>query len=87
MMDDKRRSRIIEEIENLIDFDEAPAHALTKTELKEITGLGKDKLNSVLEEMGNKVQSCRTMRLNKNGHKYPVRVYWFEDEENTLYSG
>jgi tRNA A22 N-methylase len=85
MMDDKRRARIIQEIENLIDFDDAPAHALTRKELMEITGLGKTKLESILKEMGNKVQSCRSIRLNKNGHKYPVRVYWFEDEENTLH--
>ncbi len=85
MIDDERRHRIIEEIEKIVGVEEAPADALTLIEMSQKLNIGRRRLKNILAEMGNQVNSAKVRKINTRGYHYWTKVYWFEDEENSLH--
>jgi predicted transcriptional regulator len=81
-MNDIRRQKILEELEDYLELDDAPADALTRTELCEMLGIGKARLNNALEDLDKegKLFKSRIRRRNKLGNYYWTTVYWFGDD-------
>ena len=87
MIDEDRRQKIIDEIQNRLGIEEVPAHAMSKKELRKSMGIGEHALDVALKEIERegRLNSAKTYRLNVTGNKYLVEVFWFDDEPNTLH--
>ncbi len=88
MIDEERRQKIVDEIQDRLGIEEVPAHAMTRKELKKALGIGDISLDKALAEVDaeGRLNKATTYRPNVRGRSYPVEVFWFDDEENTLHS-
>lgn len=88
MMDEKRRQKIIDELQDRIGLEEVPGYAMTRKELKKALGIGDVSLDNALAEVEaeGRLNKAKTYRSNIAGHPYLVEVFWFDDEKNTLHS-
>lgn len=88
MIDEERRQKIIDEIQDRIGIEDGvPAHAMSKAELRKSLGIGEHALRKALGdiEREGRLNSAKTYRRKISGHKYLVEVFWFDDEPNTLH--
>lgn len=87
MIDEERRQKIIEEIQDRLGLEEVPAHAMTRRELKKTLGIGDVSLDKALSEVADEGRLNRawTYRLNINKRPYKVEVFWFDDEISDLH--
>ena len=87
MIDEERRQKIVEEIQDRLGIEEVPAHAMTRKELKKTLGIGDTSLDKAFAEVEaeGRLNRAKTYRPNVSGHPYMVEVFWFDDEENTLH--
>ncbi len=87
MIDEERRQRIVDEIQDRLGIEEVPAHAMTRRELKKALRIGDISLDKALAEVADegRLNKAKTYRPNSVGRSYPVEVFWFDDEPNTLH--
>ena len=86
-MDEERRQKIMNEIQDRLGIEEVPTHAMTRKELKKALGIGDISLDKAFDEVDaeGRLNKAKTYRPNISGHHYLVEVFWFDDEENTLH--
>lgn len=82
-MNEEQRYRIIEELEDLLELDEAPPIALSMPEMMKMLGIGRVRLQRALDELDRqgKLYKAKVKRTSPSGHPYWTWVYWFEDDD------